>query len=302
MPGVLDKLSRIFTFGCSFTNYSWPTWADILGKQFDVHKNWGQTGAGNQFIYNAVVECHVKHTITPQDTVAIMWSSTGREDRYVKHKWITSGNIWNSNLYDKTFLDKFVDSRGFILRDLALMYGIKSLLQSIGCNHHMFSMVPVTQPNDYMPGTVANELVDVLPYYESMLKTFHPSIFEVVFDSNWDSREFKVPGKLNFWQSWYHNIKDQSWPEVKEKKDFANLPDSIKREVHDVFGFFIPNLNTAHGRVDYHPTPSEHLEYLDAVIPENNLSQDIRDWIKDCEFQVRNGTWQTSKQNTISRW
>jgi hypothetical protein len=22
--------SRIFTFGCSFTEYEWPTWADII--------------------------------------------------------------------------------------------------------------------------------------------------------------------------------------------------------------------------------------------------------------------------------
>ena len=25
------KVNRIFTFGCSFTDYAWGTWANILG-------------------------------------------------------------------------------------------------------------------------------------------------------------------------------------------------------------------------------------------------------------------------------
>jgi len=29
-------MGRIFTFGCSFTEYSWPTWADMI-----LHKREG---------------------------------------------------------------------------------------------------------------------------------------------------------------------------------------------------------------------------------------------------------------------
>ena len=37
-------MSRLFTFGCSFTNYAWPTWADFLGLEFEHFENWGVSG------------------------------------------------------------------------------------------------------------------------------------------------------------------------------------------------------------------------------------------------------------------
>ena len=47
------KFKRAFVFGCSFTQYYWPTWADILGREFNKFENWGQCGGGNQFIFNS---------------------------------------------------------------------------------------------------------------------------------------------------------------------------------------------------------------------------------------------------------
>ena len=180
---VPNNRSRFFAFGCSFTHYKWPTWADILGKGFDVYENWGRSGAGNQYIYNALIECHLKQSLTKNDTVAIMWSSTGREDRYVQRQWITSGNIWSSNLYDRKFFENFVDPRGFVLRDLALMYGAKGILENIGCRYVFLTMVPVTHPNDYLPDMIDENLADVLPYYQSLLDVLQPSIFELVFNN-----------------------------------------------------------------------------------------------------------------------
>ena len=67
-------MSRLFTFGCSFTKYHWPTWANILGKEFDQHQNWAEPGAGNHFILNSLVECNLRNNILPDDTVGIMWT------------------------------------------------------------------------------------------------------------------------------------------------------------------------------------------------------------------------------------
>jgi hypothetical protein len=46
-------MSRLFTFGCSFTNYRWSTWADCLAPEFDYFENWGQSGGGNHYIFNS---------------------------------------------------------------------------------------------------------------------------------------------------------------------------------------------------------------------------------------------------------
>ena len=46
---------RIFAFGCSLTQYFYPTWADILIHHYKsegttIGENWGRSGAGNQYI------------------------------------------------------------------------------------------------------------------------------------------------------------------------------------------------------------------------------------------------------------
>jgi len=62
-------MSRLFAFGCSFTNYSWSTWADCLAPEFDYFENWGQSGAGNDFIFNSVMECDQRYNFGANDTV-----------------------------------------------------------------------------------------------------------------------------------------------------------------------------------------------------------------------------------------
>ena len=68
-------MGRLFTFGCSFTKYIYPTWADFIGTQFDIHQNWGKLGAGNFFIYSQLLECNQLNNINKDDTVLIMLSS-----------------------------------------------------------------------------------------------------------------------------------------------------------------------------------------------------------------------------------
>jgi hypothetical protein len=42
------KFKRAFLFGCSYTEYKWPTWANILKKDLDIPVyNWGLSGLGN---------------------------------------------------------------------------------------------------------------------------------------------------------------------------------------------------------------------------------------------------------------
>lgn len=294
-------MNRLFAFGCSFTNYQWPTWADIVGKQFETFENWGQPGAGNQYIFNALTECHLKNQITPNDTVIIMWSSICREDRYIKGQWITRGNVYTGNSVEKDYLDNFVDNRGFLIRDLSLIFGAKNILDNIGCKYIFLSMCPLTTINDYENCLCTDIVSDILPYYESLLNTIRPSVFQIIFNFNWDSRPFEIKGAENFWKSWYNKIKDSSWPDLIEKKDYLHLPEYIKKECKEVFGFFIPNFTTQTSRADYHPTPLEHLEYVEKVLPEFNISESVRLWVAECDESVRNNTWKTPPQQ-IKRW
>ena len=81
-------MNKLFTYGCSFTKFEWSTWADIVGSTFPEHINYGRTGAGNQYIFNHVMQSIAKKEITKNDTVIVCWSGIDREDRFYKSKWL----------------------------------------------------------------------------------------------------------------------------------------------------------------------------------------------------------------------
>jgi hypothetical protein len=123
---------RLFTFGCSFTKYHWPTWADLLLTQTEG-ENWGQSGGGNRFIFESLIECNLKNNITNDDTVIIMWTSFFREDRYI-NGWAGFGNVYNAKpFYDDHFLKKYWNDKGSILNNLNFICAAIKILRSIGC-------------------------------------------------------------------------------------------------------------------------------------------------------------------------
>jgi len=99
--------NRFFSFGCSWTNWFWPTWADIIAKDLSIeHQNWGSWGSGNQAIQSRFVEAKNQHNISSNDLVIVQWSGWNREDRYIDG-WKSGGNIFNNTFYDKKFVRKY---------------------------------------------------------------------------------------------------------------------------------------------------------------------------------------------------
>jgi hypothetical protein len=98
---------RYFIFGCSWTKYYWPTWADIIALATDrpVH-NLGRPGIGNMGILCRLAEFDAQYKFTDRDAIIVQWSSWTREDRYKDH-WRFHGNIFNNPFYDKTFVRKY---------------------------------------------------------------------------------------------------------------------------------------------------------------------------------------------------
>lgn len=233
-------MPRLFTFGCSFTQYwRWPTWADALGMEFEHFENWGLCGAGNSYILWSLIECNQRHMISPGDEVWIMWTNTSREDRYVGDRWIEGGNVyWSAGSeLPAEYVKKFACERGYLIRDMANIAAAKQLLDHWGCQYKFMSMVPLQNTNEkndlgYNPADVRGDDADVRSLYKDILDIIQPSVLEVVFNGDWHSR----PGiKCNF--------------------------DS--------------------GRRDFHPTPNEFVEYMDAVAP-GRLSETTKNWMQTC--------------------
>lgn len=143
-------MSRLFTFGCSFTKYCWPTWADFLGLEYDFSENWGCPGIGNVGIAQRIAECHSKYKFNSSDTIVIQWSSHLRNDYHRFRSppmgkdaltgWKTKGSIFNymnADLYDKKWVINFFDEQSFVMYSLNAMVQTQELLKSIGCTWRM---------------------------------------------------------------------------------------------------------------------------------------------------------------------
>lgn len=189
-------MPRLFTFGCSFTQYwRWPTWADALGMEFEHFENWGLCGAGNSYILWSLIECNQRRMLGPEDEVWIMWTNTSREDRYVGNRWLEGGNVyWTAgSQLPAEYVKKFACERGYLIRDLANIAAAKQLLDHWGCQYRFLSMVPLHNNNEQNnlgsnPEDAKSEDADVRALYQDILGIIEPSVFDVVFNGDWQSR------------------------------------------------------------------------------------------------------------------
>lgn len=236
LGGVVEvKGSRLFTFGCSFTNYRWPTWADLLGTQFAHYQNWAQSGAGNHFIFNSLIEANQRHSLGESDTVLVCWTNVMREDRYTD-RWQTLGNITSCPIYNKDYVRAAVTERGSLIRDLAMIQAAKTVLEQTGATWRFLSVCDLGNVHQFDDTETPDQ--DVLNVYRDALDIMLPSFRSTVFAQGWRNQG------------------------------------------------------------DPHPTPLEHLQYLDAVLP---------GWMTNCKLRVKianeakNLTMTQSGLSTVTR-
>jgi hypothetical protein len=208
-------MSRLFTFGCSFTNYRWSTWADCLAPEFDYFENWGQSGAGNHYIFNSVMEADQRHRFGAGDTVIVCWTNVMREDRYTD-RWQTLGNIATCPIYDPGYVRDAITERGCLIRDIAMIKATANFLKNCtGVTSKFLAMCDIMNPRqfDYSSGDQ-----DIFDLYSTVLNNIMPSYQTVLYPTGWKHSD------------------------------------------------------------DPHPTPAEHLAYLDAVLP---------GWVTSAETRVK---------------
>ena len=141
---------RLFAFGCSYTSYAWPTWANFLGIEFAEVQNWGMSGLGNRAIAERVAEANMKYKFCENDVVIVQWSSHIRNDWWHQEEilgrprgWKTMGSIFgylNEKLYDKKWIDTFFFEPAFIMHTLNNISLTQGLLKSTGCEWYMTSI------------------------------------------------------------------------------------------------------------------------------------------------------------------
>jgi hypothetical protein len=187
MNADYTKYKRFFAFGCSYTSYIWPTWADVVSKEMPQAKfyNLGKTGAGNLCISSKVAEANNRFKFTDTDLVMVMFSSYTREDRWVANEWLTRGNVYVNNVYSSDWVRKFADERGYLIRDASLIDLTNRYLKSLACDSFTMLSVPLTTNSD-SPSHESTSPADILEVYADTFNSMSPSLFELELDG-WDT-------------------------------------------------------------------------------------------------------------------
>jgi len=162
-------MSRCFTFGCSFAKWhQGPTWADLVGQNFNKFYNLGQSGISNTNIHIRFIEADAHFNFKPEDTVLISLTGIGRfsflVERDAKEGWFNSGtketgwfaqgdlqndldDSWifrpSSNVLDHRevitfFRDKYWNRKWGIYYTWLAVKSIKRTLEDNKINHKIF--------------------------------------------------------------------------------------------------------------------------------------------------------------------
>lgn len=189
-----SKYKRFFTFGCSFTSYMWPTWADIVSKEMPESEfyNFGLSGSGNTLISYRIAEANARFKFTETDLIMVMFTTYCREDRWTTDKrWIAGGNIFNNRYYPDSWVREFADERGYLIRDAAVIELTTKYLESLPAT--TYSMLSVPFKTDSESLTNGDIPYDIRAVYEPTFNSFKTSMYELELRANWKDLEHDYP-------------------------------------------------------------------------------------------------------------
>lgn len=193
----LSKFNRLITIGCSFTDYRYPTWADIMSKAMPHAEfiNLARGGAGNLYISNRATKANRTLNLTETDLVMIMWSTHCREDRFINGSWLSPGNIYTQSDYDEKFVKQFCQPLGYLIRDLSLIDLTNTYLDSLPCTHIGMLSVPFEFQQTFR-GQVTKE---VMESYKNVIDYFPESMYVLEMNGEWTNNvKYEFRGKPFF--------------------------------------------------------------------------------------------------------
>jgi len=176
----LSKYKRFVAIGCSFTQWRWPTWADIIANELDDNVdyiNLGAQGAGNDYILTNFSQAKNYYNLGEEDLVGIMWTSFYRHSSYRgEHRdaypWNCPGNIYTQDSIPLDVVNTHLDTpRGFAIKSLSYVHAVMEMLSN--GKHDSFAMWGV-HPNSQAAYTPK----DVWSWYD--VQTFYRGLDEYI--------------------------------------------------------------------------------------------------------------------------
>ena len=163
-----SKYKRVFILGCSFTQYYWPTWADIIVSEIpdaNVY-NTALMGTGNFHQLWWLQMLSKVAELTESDLVLQCFSTFCREDRILSdHTWSREGEIHAGScaeLYDDAYVEKYFFKEGFVLRDFANIISCVDLHNTAPWDSVVLQSTPLTIFDEfYTPATLLKNKISL---------------------------------------------------------------------------------------------------------------------------------------------
>ena len=271
---IAHSPKRLFTFGCSFTNYAWSMWPEIIAHDLEIPLyNFGQTGGGNQYIANTVAQANARYKFSKDDLIIVCWTNVCREDRWKNGEWILPGNIFTQDIYNQKWINKWADPLGYLVRDLGSIHLVHEILSKSKCQYHFLSMLNITSDIDQWSSGSAN--------FDHLTK-LNPNT----------GQETKITDELfEIYQTDIEKI-NKSFYEVLWNN---NIQLKISQEEKRFNGLF----------VDGHPWPDENLAYLKSIFSDHKFKLTTEQKVSDVNSliiqEIKNITSSKNKRYDIWR-
>jgi len=254
MQLITKNPRRFFAFGCSFTHYYWSSWPEIIAFDLNIpFYNYGQSGAGNQYIANMVCQADAIHKFTKDDLIVVSWTNVAREDRWIDGQWITPGNIYTQGIYDNKFVEKWADPIGYLIRDLSSIKLIKQFLFRKGCEFHFLSMCNIVSIFDQssgkgiVPEKLKSKYEKLLFLYDEEINFIQPSFFDILWNNDINKNKFALEESKGF--TYFkdgHPYPEEHFVYLKNvfNQHTFNIETQLKiKEIQENFLKFIENKN-----------------------------------------------------------
>lgn len=280
---------RLFAFGCSYTQYAWATWPEIVAHDLSIPMyNAARSGAGNQYIANLVAQLNQMYRFGPDDLVMIAWSGFFREDRWIKHSWRLQGDFeltptvfeYPETQFSEQFVEDFSDPLGYLVRDFASIALVKNILDLCGCQYQMFSIYDIPFVYDQERTEVddkSHTLNKLITLYHDTMRHILPSFDSVLWQGDQHAHKAAQTKERwnDRWTDWHPTI-DEQYLFLKKTFSEHQFSDSTEQTVDRVFGEFSDFMRSL---IDRPELLNKHTGTLNTIdLPEPEWSQFNQDF------------------------
>jgi hypothetical protein len=144
-----------------------------------------------------LAEANAKFNFCETDLVIVMWTTFCREDRYLNNNWLCPGNIFTQQSYSEEFVKKYADTKGYLIRDLAIITIANGYLKSLPCDAITLASVPYNYQNER-----DDTILPILDVYKNTINETPPSLLELEMNGEWTNGHEYYDKKV--WSRDYH--------------------------------------------------------------------------------------------------